>query len=190
MSLTVSNNSGGGDRKTYEPHAPGTFPAVCCDVFSMETRNPYHGQRSKFTGEVDNRETVTKVCIAFLTTETSEIDGELKPQYTSFWAPLSWHEKSNLRKFVARWLAHAGKQETFDLEQLIGVPALISVDNFTKRDGTTGDGVSNAMALPQGMTAPGIPVDFTRRKDKDKAQEAPQAQAQPKSAFNDDVEVF
>lgn len=187
MSLTVSNESSG--KKTYDPHPPGAYAAVCCDVFEVEQRNSFYGQRSKFTGEVDNRETVTKVCIAFLSTETIEIDGELKPRYTSFWAAKSWHEKGNLRKFVSRWMAGMGKMETFDLEKLIGCGALIQVDNYSRRDGTIGHSVGNAMALPAGMEAPDIPVDFTRHKDKEAKAEAPKERkgSEPIGGYDDET---
>ena len=171
MGLTVSNENK--ERKTYEPHPAGAYPAVCCDVFEMEQRNVYFGQVNKFTGEVDNRETVTKVCIGFLTTETIEIEGVVKPRYTSFWAPKSWHEKSNLRKFVSRWMSSMGKMDTLDLEDLIGTGALVQVENYARRDGGIGHSVGNAMALPAGMAAPAIPAEFVRHKDKPAKDAAP-----------------
>jgi len=172
MTTWSNENKGGGTK--FEPHPPGVFAAVCCDVFEMVVPNPYHGQADKFTGKVDNRTEVTKVCIAYLTSETIEIDGEVKPRFTSFWAAQSWHEKSKLRTFVAKWIPEVGKMESIDPETLVGRKALVSVENYNKRNGDIGHSVAAAMALPKAMES-GVPSleGYTRHKDKPEKKGAP-----------------
>lgn len=155
-----------GERKAFEPHPAGTFAAVCCDVFEMEVPNNYYNTVNKFTGEMDTRRTITKACVAFLTTEQVEIDGVLKPRYTSLWATKNWNEKGNLRKFVGGWIPSAAASDVFDPETLIGKTALVSVKQYPRKDGSMGHTVQLAMALPPGMSAPSIPADFVRHKDK------------------------
>lgn len=165
--MTTWSNEGNKGGTKFEPHPPGVYAAVCCDVFEKVFPNPFHGQADKFTGKIDNRKDVTKVCIAYLTSETIEVDGEVKPRFSSFWAAQSWHEKSKLRTFVSKWLPEVGKLESVDPEQLVGKTAMVSVDNYTKRDGEIGHGVTVAMALPKGMAAD-VPsaAGYTRHKDK------------------------
>lgn len=157
-----------GDSKEFTPHPEGVFAAVCVDVFTKEGTNPYYGQVNKFTGEVDNRQTVTKACIAFLTQEYIEVDGVNKPRYTSFWAGMSWHEKSKLRGFVAKWMPMIGANDSVNPEQLIGKHALVTVEQYTRRDGKVGHSVSAAMGLPPAMASfvPAVPADFVRQKGK------------------------
>ena len=171
-----------GDKKTYAPHPEGAFAAVCCDVFSMELPNKFYNTKSKFTGEMDMRQTITKVCISFLTSETIEIDGEKKPAYTSYWATLSWHEKANLRKFVGQWIRGAGDKDVFDEETLIGMTALVNVIQYDRNNGGKGHSVTTAMPLPKGMEAPGIPADFVRHKDKDR-EERPTVTTDPAAKY-------
>jgi hypothetical protein len=120
----------------------------------------------------------------------------VKPRYTSFWAPMSWHEKSKLRQAVAKWMPAFTMNEDVNLDDLIGKPCMVSVKQYTKRDGSTGHGVDSMVPLPKGMEAmvPKIPADFERHDDREarKAAEAgwqapvaaPVAQAQ---AENDDL---
>jgi hypothetical protein len=180
-------SEGQGERKTYEPHTPGAYAAVCADVFEKVFPNPFFGQKDKFTGEVDNRKDVTKVCIAFLTSETIDIEGEQKPRYTSFWAAKSWHEKSKLRGFVSKWDTKLGQSDKIDPESLIGKTAMVSVENYTRRDGTIGHGVTVAMPCPKGMLADVPSLDgFTRQKDTGPRGDAPVAeQARPQPQRTD-----
>lgn len=188
---TWSSESKGG--KTFDPHPPGAYAAVCCDVFDKVFPNPFYGQPDKFTGKIDNRQNVTKVCIAFLTSETIDMDGEDKPRFTSFWAAQSWHEKAKLRQFVSWWLPEVGKLESIDPETLVGRTAMVNVENYTKRDGSLGHGVTVAMVLPKGMTDDVPTLDgYVRHRDKPAKDEAPapvQA-AKPSSAFLDDSPPF
>ena len=90
------------------------------------------------------------------------------PRYVSFWAPKTWHEKGNLRKFIAGWVPAFALEDNFDEEQLIGKPALVNVVQYTKDNGYAGAKVTGAMPVPKGMDGlvPAIPADFIRHRDK------------------------
>lgn len=170
---TAKNN----DRPKHEPHEEGTFAAVCVDNWSLSKPNPYKGQANRFdTSKIDNRDTLTSVCIGFLTSETIEIDGVVKPRYTSFWAPFSWHEKSKLRQAIAKWMPAFAMNDAVNLDDLLGKPCMVTVKQYDKRDGSKGHGVDSIVPLPKGMEAmvPKIPADFERHKDREarKAAEA------------------
>lgn len=144
--------------------------AVCCDVFVKEQPNRYKGSVNN-SGKVDNRETVTKICFAFLTTETIEIEGKPKPRYASFWATASWGTAdypSNARDFVKTWQpkitdANIAKLDT---EQLVGKAAWLTIVHNVGKDGKTYANVKSAMQPPPNMPAPVVPADFVRHDDK------------------------
>lgn len=180
--MTQLSTAKSNDRPKHEPHEEGTFAAICVDNFTITKPNPYKGQVNKWdTSKIDNRDTVTKVCIAFMTTETIVMDGVEKPRYTSFWAPMTWHEKSKLRQAIAKWMPAFAMNDTVDLDDLIGKPCMVSVEQYPKTfngkpTGEIGDSVIAIVPLPKGMEAmvPKIPADFERHKDREalKAAEA------------------
>ncbi len=191
--MTKLSNEPKGDRPKHDPHEAGTFAAVCVDNFTVTKPNPYKGQPDRFNpGKIDNRETLTQVCIGFLTTETIEIDGVLKPRYTSFWAPMSWHEKSKLRQTVAKWVPEFAMNDDVDLDDLIGRPCMVTVTNYTKRDGSVGHGVDVIAPPMKGLQCPTIPADFERHKDREarKAAEGGAAQVATQAAPSDDSLPF
>ena len=162
-----SISSGG----NFEKHPEGVFAAVCCDVYSREKKNKYFGEVNKWSGEVDDRETVTQVCVAFLTTELIEIDGEMKPRYASIWNSKTWAEKGNLRKAITGWCPDMDK-DSVDLEDLIGRGAMLSIVH--SKDGKWAN-VTNISALPSGSVIPTIPETFVRQKDKPVEEEKTEA---------------
>ena len=116
------------ETKTFDPHPTGPYVARICDQWEVEQENPYFGSTNP-DGKVDERRTVTNVCIAMLTAESIEIDGQLRPRWVSFWASKSWHEKSNLRKFVAGFDPSFAANDQADPEELIG-KKIILVQNL------------------------------------------------------------
>lgn len=156
--------------------------AVCCDVFLKEQPNKYKGSVNA-RGQVDNRETVTKLCISFLTTEQIEIDGKMKPRYASAWFTASWGTPdypSNARDFVKTWQpkitdANIAKLDT---EKLVGLPAWLTIVHNVGKDGKTYANVKSAVMPPPGHPAPLIPADFVRHDAKAENAAKP-AQAAP-----------
>jgi len=171
---------GGGERKDHTPHPEGNYMATCADVFVLTVPNKFKGSKNN-RGEVDNRETVQKVCIAFLTTEAVTIDGKAKPRYVSFWGNASWGTvdyPSGTRKFVKAWhpkVTDAMIANGLDLDAFIGKPAWLTIVHNTGKDGKVYANIMSAVTPPPGMPAPAIPADFVRHKDKDNAQVTAQA---------------
>lgn len=172
--LRTSESSGGGN---FEPHPPGSFLAVLADVFVKSYPNKYKGQiltMGKNKGKPDDRETVDKVCFAFLTEEPIEIDGTLKPRYAAYWASAGLGTAdypSNARKFLKAWwptLTDAIIDAGLDLDKFIGKGAYITVQNDPDKNDPTKvySKVAGAMQPPKGSTTPLIPSDFVRHQDK------------------------
>ena len=175
------------EKKSFEAHEQGAFPAVCVDIFEHTKDNDNYMKPKKFKNDeggydIDTKKTITSVCVSFMTSELVEYNGKMAPRMVSFWAPKTWHEKGNLRKFVAGWIPSFAADDNFDEEQLIGRAALVNVVQYTNRNGYQAAKVSGAMPTPKGMDAlvPKIPADFTRHKDKqDTPQAAPAPAARP-----------
>jgi hypothetical protein len=170
--MATTLNQGSGERKEYTPHPEGNFMATCCDVFTKTVPNKYKGSVNN-RGQVDTRDNVEKVCIAFMTTETIEIDGKPKARYVSFWGNASWGTvdyPSGTRKFVKAWhpkITDAIIANGFDLDKLIGQPAWLTVVQNTGKDGKVYANIVSAVTPPPGMGGPAIPADFVRHKDKE-----------------------
>lgn len=167
---------------SFEPHPPGTFLAVLADVFVKSTPNKYRGQlltMGKNKGKPDERETIEKVCFAFLTEEPIEIDGELKPRYASYWASAGLgtaEYPSNARKFLKGWwptLTDAVIDAGLDLDRFIGKGAYVTITHSVDKQGKTWANITGSMQPPKGSTIPMIPTDFKRHKDNVK-EEAPE----------------
>lgn len=165
--------------------------AVCCDVFTKEMPNKYKGQKNQ-RGQIDTRDTITKVCIAFLTDEPIEIDGEMKPRYASYWGSATLGTPdypSNVRKFLKAWwpkLTDADLSD-LDLDNFIGKGAYLTISNTVDQQGRTWANVTGAMQPPKGASVPMIPSDFVRHNDKDKGaqQAAPAAKPEPVAAVEE-----
>lgn len=188
MSTVIESNNGGG--KDFAPHPEGSFMAVCADVFTKEMPNRYKGQTDK-NGNVDNRETVRKVCVAFLTTEVIEINGELKPRYASWWGAATFGSDdypSNLRKFIKAWQPQVKDWKKVDLDQFIGKGAWLTITHSVDKNGKTWANVAGAMQPPPGSPIPAIPADFVRHKDKD-AQPAQAKASAPVASAGDESDL-
>ena len=163
MATTFSNTG-----KKFDNHPEGAFAAVCADVYTEEKENKYYNTKQKNQRgemEIDKRKTVTKFRIKFYTTEAIEIDGDLKPRIVMYFSGFSWGDNAKLRQFVRGWVPEVGRmsKEDVDFDALIGRTAWITVSQWDNGEGTS---VSNAVALPPGVSAPLIPSDFVRHKDK------------------------
>lgn len=180
--MTEGNNS-----VNYTPHEPGAFMAVCADVFMKEVPNRFKGSVNN-RGQLDNRDTVTKLCVAFLTTEMIEIEGKMKPRYVSVWFSASWGTvdyPSNARKFFKTWqprVTDAMIAKGIDMDQFIGRPAWLTIVQNTGKDGKVYANVVSAVTPPPGQPTPLIPADFVRHKDKEQNGTLPQAQSEPATA--------
>lgn len=144
----------------------GTFPGVCVDEIDLGK------VKSSFGGDERERNMVRLV---FQIDE--EMDSEtaqkfnmpvgsrylVKQDYTA-----SLDEKAKLRKHLQSWRGRAFttlELGGFDLENVVGVPCLISIVNVTGKKGGTFSNVEAVMKPPKGMDGM-KPQGYVRVKDR------------------------
>lgn len=141
MSLVVSNSGGG--ESNFKPVPPGMHLARCYRVIDMGT------QRSEWQGDV---KLLHKIMIQF---EVHGEDEEGNPMVTNKGEPMSISknytaslgEKSNLRKDLVTWRGReftADELKGFQMENLLGVWAMLSV---AKSTGNNGKEYTNIMSI-------------------------------------------
>ncbi len=163
--------------RKYEPHKPGTFQAVCCDVYKKSFPNDNFGKPHKYrTGEIDNKPFNDKIYLTFLTTETIVKDGITSLKQTRFGANMAWGDRAKLTNALTGWapdVAALTDPSIEDLDRLIGRPAIVKVE--TKKSDTTGvvnDFITAILPPMDGMTCPTIPADFERHDDRERRKAA------------------
>lgn len=142
--MIVSETASGA---SYTPCPPGSYLARCCRLVDLGT------QTTDYQGEA---KTAHKVMCTFeiLDSEARRDDGEpftLSKRYT-----MSLHEKAALRKELASWRGRDFTPEElrgFDLRNILGAVAFISVVETTKGDRTYAN-IASIMKAPKGMQAP------------------------------------
>ncbi len=136
---------------TFEPHPEGQFAAVCCDVVEM------HGVETPWG--IKN-----KVRVVWQTEATRQ-DG--KPELVSRFFTASLSEMSNLRPFLEAWRGkkfNAQELKRFDLDALVGAPAVIQVQH-NESGGKVYANVTSIMLPMKGMVVPTI-RDYIRVQDR------------------------
>lgn len=161
--------------------------AVCADVFTKVKPNKYKGTVGN-NGKVDTRETITSICVSFLTDEPIEVNGAMVPRYASYWATASLGTvdyPSNLRKFLKAWIPSLKDADfnEFDMDKLIGRPAYLTISHSVGQDGKTWANIMGAMTPPKGASVPMIPHDFKRHQDKVEGEAAAQNTNDPKAGY-------
>ena len=149
------------------PTAPeGTFPAVCVDEIDLGK------VKSTFSGEERER-----VMVRLVWQIDEEMDDKtalqfsmpvgsrhiVKQDYTA-----SLDEKAKLRKHLQSWRGRTFTQAEltgFDLENVVGVPCLISITHNTGSKGGTFANVEAVMKPPKGMETL-KPLGYIRVKDR------------------------
>lgn len=161
MPIIVSEGSGS---KTFAPHPEGAYTAVCVDVVDLGFVETSFGTKHK-------------VRIVFYAGEDT-VDSDNKTVamllFSRFTASL--HEKANLRTFLQSWRGRPFTEEelhAFDLESLVGAPALVQVMHNKVGDKTYAN-ITSIMRLPKGQKAPAIPSEYIRAKDRDEQEPEPQ----------------
>lgn len=153
----IAKDSGGGN---FTPAPGGVHASVCCDVVDLGVLEvTYSGKTKK----------QHKVRILWQIEQSME-DGKpfiVQKRYT-----LSLHEKSSLRADLESWRSKPFSEDElkgFDLENLIGVPALLNVVPEMK-NGTVYANVKSIMKLPKNFTVL-KPRDYIRVQDRDPQQQ-------------------
>jgi hypothetical protein len=137
----------------FIPAPTGTYPAVLAAVKDLgDIPNPFK-----------EGETQHKVLLSW------QIDKRLpdeRPFLVSRLFTLSLHSQAALRQMLDAWIGPLAREQLrgFDLESLIGKPALVSVNHNVKKDGAVFANAGAVLPLPKGMTAPQIELASAPRK--------------------------
>jgi hypothetical protein len=157
MSPIYVSDKGGG---TFTPHPEGQFAARCIDVVDVGWVKTDYGPKYKvrcvfFCGETDRK----------------EIEGEEREfpllVFTSFSATLS--QRGKLRPFLESWrgcVFTGDELGRFDVESVLDAPAFLQIIH-NQNGGRVYANVKTIMKMPPNMTAPALPVDFERVKDRE-----------------------
>lgn len=145
------------------PVAPaGTHAAICVDVIDMGMlKVEYNGQAKM----------VHKIRIVWQIDEDRD-DGkpfQVSKRYTN-----SLHEKATLRGDLEAWRGRPFTEAEltgFDLEVLIGIPALLNLIH-TAKNGSTYANIASLMRLPRAMSAP-TQREYVRVCDREPAESQP-----------------
>lgn len=146
----------GGD---FEPAPEGQHAAICCDVEDLgEVESTYK----------DKTSTKHKARAIWLIDKNME-DG--RPYLVSKRYNISSHPNATLVKDVTSWLngmnALTDPEGNYDMEKMIGQPALLHIVHNKLDDGRVFANVNVVMSAPDGMTIPEIPKDYVRAKDRE-----------------------
>lgn len=134
MPIMLSDNGGGGD---FKPAPDGNHAAVCTQVIDLGVQQTSFGDKRqvRLSWEIDEKRE----------------DGKrfaVSRNYT-----MSLNQKAALRKDIEAWRGKPFTKEEldgFDLEKLLGAPALVNVVH-NEKDGNTYANVSGISRLPKGM---------------------------------------
>ena len=159
MAIVAKSND---SNQTFVNAPQGTHQGVCCDIVDIglvDVIQP-NGQPKK----------VHKIDVVWQIPIINEENGKrftVRKRYT-----LSLSEKANLRKDLEAWRGKPFPKEIvetgFDVENLLGVNALLNVQHEASREGKVYANVKAIMALPTGM--PPIKAEgFVRKCDRDDA---------------------
>jgi hypothetical protein len=176
--MPIVASEGGG---SYTLCPAGTHASRCLDVVDLGMVT------SEFNKEKKEQH---KVRIVWLTGEINEKTG--KPFTASKRYTLSLHEKATLTKDLESWRGQsftAEERKGFDLERLIGVPALINVIHEDK-GGKTYDNVTTIMKMPKGMVAPTADPNYVRVCNRKDSQSEPVPHDPETDAPSDDQVPF
>lgn len=135
-----------GDTKEFELCPAGNHVARCYSVVDLGY------QDTEWQGV---HKSVRKVRISWEL--PSELMDDGRPFSVSANYTLSLGEKANLRRDLQSWRGRPFTEEElrgFDIETVVGVPAMVNVVHNTARDGRTYANVGSISPLPKGLECP------------------------------------
>jgi len=141
----IASNEGGTPRK---PIPEGVYIATCISIIDLGDQ--YNEEFKK---------TQRKVMVMWELHDDDlmiEIEGEMKPRYTSREYTLSLNEKSTLYKDLIAWRGKSFTPEelkAFDLKNILGVACQLQITHIAKGEKTYAN-ISSLMKIPKGMQAP------------------------------------
>jgi hypothetical protein len=141
----------------FVPHPEGQFSATCIDVHDLGLIETSWQGVPKLAHKID---------LYYWSGEYR--DGSDTPLTVRMRFTLSLAASSALRPFLEAWRGReftADELEGFDLETLIGAPALLQVTH-RESNGKLFANITSIMRLPKGMKAPGVPKGYVRMGDR------------------------
>ena len=167
----------GSSGSDFEPAPEGNHSAVCCDVVDLGILP------RTFEGRTSNDHMVS------ITWQLPETDADGRPYLVFKRYKNSLHDRASLRKDLEAW---RGKRFTaeelkdgFDLDRLIGVPALVNVQHNDSGDRTYAN-VTAITPLPKGLPPIKVNPEFVRKQDRpdsasgpDRSRESPPVGSRP-----------
>lgn len=153
MAIMATDSGGGGDFKKVPP---GNHMAICnmvVDLGRQRVQSQMHGESIKH--QVYIRWELPDERLEYTDKEGRTIEGPMTigKSYT-----LSLHEKSTLRADLANWRGRDftdDERKGFDIANLAGVPAMVSVIHNDNK-GKTYANVSGVAGLPKSMSKPSL----------------------------------
>ena len=134
------------DRVSFPPHPAGQYAATCVDVVDL-------GERVESYAGSDPR-VVSKLALVFATSERRQ-DGEHSTVSAEF--TRSMHEKASLRRFLEDWEGRSYARDHLEagipLHDLVGKPALITVEHRRSTKGSAYAKIKGITPLPKSMPA-------------------------------------
>lgn len=183
--------------KPFPIHPEGQFAARCVDVIDLgESVTDYPGKPPYLA---------QKVALAFWTGQVDENpEVSQEPVNVVMEFTLSMGEKANLRKFLQSWRGKAYTDEEakqgVPVDNLYGVAALVSVEQFSSKAGRKYARISSISPLPKQMASAVPPVesiDYTRdewwsKKKEQYAKDAAEfrAKSRPKASASQNAAGF
>lgn len=141
---------------TIPPMDGGTHMAVCVAVVDLGE------QYKQFEKQKQGKYAEECMFIFEIPSERVEVDGEDKPRWLSSRRfTVSLHERAALYQMLTSWRGKAltdaeldPQGEGFDLMQMAGVPAMLSVTIAEKDDGSKFNRIEAVTGFPKGIPAP------------------------------------
>lgn len=141
---------------TIPPMDGGTYMAVCVAVIDLGE------QYKQFEKQKQGKYAEECMFIFEIPSERVEVDGEDKPRWLSSRRfTVSLHERAALYQMLTSWRGKAltdaeldPQGEGFDLMQMAGVPAMLSVTIAEKDDGSKFNRIEAVTGFPKGIPAP------------------------------------
>ncbi len=171
----IAKDTGGG--KEFTPAPGGVHAAVCCDVVDLGVLEVIYSGKTKKQH---------KIRIVWQIEQNME-DGKpfiVQKRYT-----LSLHEKAALRADLESWRSKPFTEDElhgFDVESVIGAPALLNVVPEMK-DGKVYANIKSLMRLPKTGFTVLTPRDYIRAKDRDPKHDTNDAPPFAEGITDDDV---
>jgi hypothetical protein len=129
----------------------GTHLATCCAVIDL-------GKHPNYSGDKMVKQMMYSFEFPNVKAVFDKDKGE-QPLVRGTMFNVTLHEKGLLRPFLEKWLGRSLTQKEllqFDVESMIGKPAMVSVTHKPNGKGDIKDRITGIQAMPEGMPTPEV----------------------------------